>query len=205
VIKLKEKLKLRSPWNNEISPIEELKLFVIEAKRLVSKSFYQHFHTGEEICFSDVSILENTPTLEQLESYLLHFRKFIQENDRVCVHLVNQYVYELARDQTDFLNEWDMVYTTFQEFLEAKALTGRVITHVPEIPDLSLLELFRARTFGDLSHLNPEKQALHQKLSSNDQLNTSYRFEYYSFLSEAGELISEMADLCTRLLHTLRK
>ncbi|QZZ20740.1 hypothetical protein J5X98_04680 [Leptothermofonsia sichuanensis E412] len=95
------------------------------------------------------------------------------------------------------------MYKTFEELIEAKALTGRVITHVPDIPDLSLLDLFKARTFGDLSHLDPKKQLLHQKLSSTSQLDALYRFEYYTFLSEAGEFIAEMADLCARLLHSL--
>ncbi len=184
-------------------PEEELRLFVIEAKRLVNKSFYQHFNSGEEIGFSDGSVPENTPTLEQLESYLLHFRKFIQKNDRVYVHFVNQYVRELARDQPVLISHWNTVYITFQELLEAKALTGKVITHVSEIPDLSLLDLFKARTFGDLSHLDPKKQALHQKLSSTGQLDALYRFEYYGFLFEAGELIAEMADFCIRLLQSL--
>jgi hypothetical protein len=185
------------------SPVNELELFITEANRLTSKSFYQHFNSGEEIGFSDGSLPENTPTVEQLESYLLHFRKFMQKNDRVYFCLVNQYVNELAKNQTNFLNEWNMVYETFEEMLEAKALTGRVITHVPDIPDLSLLDLFKARTFGDLSHLDPRKQLLHQKLSSTSQLDGLYRFEYYTFLSEAGELIAEMADLCVRLLHSL--
>jgi hypothetical protein len=65
------------------SPVNELKLFITEANRLTSKSFYQHFNSDEEIGFSDGSLPENTPTVEQLESYLLHFRKFIQKNDRV--------------------------------------------------------------------------------------------------------------------------
>lgn len=95
------------------------------------------------------------------------------------------------------------MYKTFEELIEAEALTGRVITHVPDIPDLSLLDLFKARTFGDLSHLDPKKQLLHQKLSSTSQLDALYRFEYYAFLSEAGELISEMAGLCVRLLYSL--
>src|SRR5689334_3144700 len=124
------------------SPVEELKLFITEAKRLVTKSFYQNFNSGEEIGFSDGSLHENTPTVEQLESYLLHFRKFIQKNDRICVHRVSQYVYALAKDQ-DILNEWNTVYTTFQDLLEAKALTSRVINHVPEIPDLTLLDIFK--------------------------------------------------------------
>jgi len=185
-------------------PSKELKLFITEAKRLVSKSFYQHFNFGEEVGFSSNSFSENIPTVEQLESYLLHFRKFIQKNDRVCINTVNQYVHELAKDQAVWLNEWDTVYIAFQELLEAKALTGRVITNVSEIPDLSLLDLFKARTFGDLSHLDAKKQALHQQLSSTDQLNGLYRFEYYNFLFEAGDLIAEMADLCVKLLSSLR-
>lgn len=190
------------------SPINELELFITEANRLTAKSFYQHFNSGEEIGFSDGSLPENTPTVEQLESYLLHFRKFIQKNARVYFCLVNQYVNDLAKNETDFLNEWNMMYKTFEELTEAKALTGRVITHVPDIPSLLLLDLFKARTFkartfGDLSHLDPKKQLLHQKLSSTSQLDALYRFEYYTFLSEAGELIAEMADLCARLLHSL--
>jgi hypothetical protein len=50
------------------SPINELELFITEANRLTSKSFYQHFNSGEEIGFSDGSLPENTPTVEQLES-----------------------------------------------------------------------------------------------------------------------------------------
>lgn len=185
------------------SPVNELELFITEANRLTSKSFYQVLNSGEEIGFSDGSFPENTPTVEQLESYLLHFRKFIQKNDRVYFRLVNQYVNDLAIHQADFLDEWNMVYTTFEELIEAKALTGRIITHVPDIPDLSLLDLFRARTFGDLSHLDSKKQLLHQKLSSTSQLDALYRFEYYTFLSEAGEAIAEMANLCARLLSSL--
>ncbi|KGF71400.1 hypothetical protein DO97_20740 [Neosynechococcus sphagnicola sy1] len=185
------------------SPVNELELFITEVNRLTSKSFYQVLNSGEEIGFSDGSFPENTPTVEQLESYLLHFRKFIQKNDRVYFRLVNQYVNELAIHQANFLDEWNIVYKAFEELMEAKALTGRVITHVPDIPDLSLLDLFRARTFGDLSHLDSKKQLLHQKLSSTSQLEALYRFEYYTFLSEAGEVIAEMANLCTRLLHSL--
>lgn len=185
------------------SPVNELELFITEANRLTSKSFYQVLNSGEEIGFSDGSFPENTPTVEQLEYYLLRFRKFIQNNDRVYFRLVNQYVNDLAIHQADFLDEWNMVYKTFKELIETKALTGRVITRVPDIPDLSLLDLFRAKTFGDLSHLDAKKQLLHQKLSSTSQLDALYRFEYYIFLSEAGEAIAEMANLCARLLDSL--
>lgn len=184
-----------------MNKLAELKLFIAEAERLSSRSFYQHFRTGEDICFSDGSVPENTPTVEQMESYLLHFRKFIQKNDRVSIYKVNQYVQELANGQDVFLKNWDKFYTTFQEFSEAKILTGRVITPVPALQEISLLDLFKARTFGDLSHIDPKKQTLHQKLSATKQLEGFYRFEYYSFLSEAGELIVEMAALCTDLIN----
>jgi hypothetical protein len=183
-----------------LNKIKDLKLFIAEAKRLKDKSFYQHFHSGEEIGFSDGSLPDDAPTVEQMESYLLHFRKFMQPKDCVCYRHVNENVRELAKGQNVILNEWDELHTTFQEFLKTKALTGRVITYVPEIPDLSILKLFKARTYGDLSHLNSKEQALHQKLSSTNQLDGLYRFEYYNFLSEAGEFIVEMADLCSILL-----
>jgi hypothetical protein len=185
------------------SSVNELELFIAEAKRLTTKSFYQCFHSGEEIGFSSESLPENMPTVEQLESYLLHFRKFIQKNDRIYFCLVNQYVNELAGNQTDFINEWNEVYESFGELMEAKALTGRVITYVADIPDLSLLDLFRARTFGDLSHLDPKKRLLHQKLSSTGELEALYRFEYYTLLSDAGDIIAEMANLCVTLLQSL--
>lgn len=193
-----------------MNKLAELKLFIAEAERLSSRSFYQHFDTGEEIGFSineqgisisNDSVTENIPTIEQMESYLLHFRKFMQKNDRVCIHSVNQYVQELAYCQDVFLKNWNELYTTFQEFLEARILTGRVITHVPDLQDISLLDLFKARTFGDLSHLDPKKQSLHQKLSETKQLEGIYKFEYYTFLFEAGELIIEMATLCADLIN----
>ena len=179
---------------------QELKLFIAEAERLSTRSFYQHFITEGEICFSDGSVPENIHTIEQLESYLLHFRKFIQKNDRVCVQRINQYVHDLATGQNVFLNNWNELYATFQEFLNAKALTGRTIFYIPNLPELSLLDLFKVRTFGDLSHLDARKQVLHQQLSATSQLDGLYRFEYYSFLSEAGEIIIEMAALCTELI-----
>lgn len=95
---------------------------------------------------------------------------------------MNHYVSELARKHIHLLDEWNFLYKTFDEFINAKALTGRVINHVPDIPDMKLIDLFNARTFGDLSHLDPKKQRLHQKLSSTTQLNGLYRFEYYNFL-----------------------
>jgi hypothetical protein len=185
-------------------PVEELSLFVKEAERLVSKSFYQHFKSGEDIAFSGSgAVPENIPTVEQLESYVLHFRKFLQEKDRVSIPLVNQYFRELVGDRINLLDKWNFIYSTFEEMKNSKVLTGRVVTYVPEIPDLSLFKLFKIRTFGDLSHLDPDKKLLHEKLSSTDSLDGLYRFEYYNFLFESGEIISEMADLCAELLEDL--
>lgn len=183
-----------------MNKLTELRLFIAEAERLSSRSFYQDFITEEEIGFSKGSVSENIPNIEQLESYLLHFRKFMQKNDRVYIHRINQYVRELANGQDVFLENWNELYTTFQEFIEAKALTGRVLIHVPELQDISLLDLFKARTFGDLSHLDPKKQSLHQKLSATRQLEGFYKFEYYTFLFEAGELIMEMENLARDLI-----
>ena len=60
---------------NEI--LEELALFVSEADRLTSKSFYV-FYSNNEVAYSDGTVEENTPDEEQIESYVLHLRKFMQ-------------------------------------------------------------------------------------------------------------------------------
>lgn len=182
------------------SVINEIKQFIAEANRLSEKSFYQHF-LREEVLFSDNSEMENTPTLEQLEAYLLHFRKFVQRNDRVSIYKVDQYVRQICTGQSAVLSQWNHIYTDFQELLGSKALTGKIIEQISNVPALSLLDLFKARTFGDLSHLDPARQAIHKELSKTDVLNGLYRFEYYSFLFEVGEIIVEMADLCTKLIN----
>lgn len=178
----------------------EIGLFVSEADRLSSRSFYRHFVDEGDVCFSNDSTLENTPTLEQLESYLLHFRKFLQKNDRVCIHRIDGYIRQLKRGDDLFLREWSLIYNSFKNFGSASALTGRVVNRDSSIPDLTLLELFKVRTFGDLSHIDRKKNVLHRRLSSNSRLESMYRFEYYGFLFESGELIVEMASLCRTLV-----
>ena len=74
---------------NEI--LEELALFVSEADRLTGKSFHV-FYSNNEVAYSDGTVEESTPDEEQIESYVLHLRKFMQRNDRVSVARVNNYV-----------------------------------------------------------------------------------------------------------------
>jgi hypothetical protein len=139
--------------------------------------------------------------VEQLEAYLLHFRRFIQKNDLVSIYKIDNYIRQVCGKQSDVFIQWDQLYTVFEELLNSKALTGQIIEQIPDLPALSLLDLLRARTFGDLSHLDPGKQATHLKLSKTNALNGLYGFEYYSFLFEVGEIIVEIADLCTNLIH----
>jgi hypothetical protein len=179
---------------------DELNLFIEEARRLSARSFYQHFQQGEDISFSDGSVPDNSPTEEQMESYLLHFRKFLQKKDRVSIYKVDGYFRELCGDSLELLEKWEIVYGVFIDFLDAKVLTGRIIRHDDSIPALKLIDLYDVRTFGDLSHLDRNKQPIHSKLSQTPQLEAMYRFEYFTFLAEVGELIAEMAVLCGHLL-----
>jgi hypothetical protein len=179
---------------------DELNLFIEEARRLSARSFYQHFQQGEEIGFSDGSVPDNSPTEEQMESYLLHFRKFIQQNDRVCVHSIDKYFRSLCTEKSELLEAWDVLYADFINYLDARVLTGRVIDLDDAAPDLRLIDLFKARTFGDLSHLDPKRKLTHDSLSKTPGLAAVYRFEYFTFLVEVGEMITEMAVLCGHLL-----
>lgn len=61
---------------------EQIKIFIREAKRLESKSYYQ-FVQLNDICVSNLKELENVPLDEQVEAYVLHLRKFIIKYIRV--------------------------------------------------------------------------------------------------------------------------
>src|ERR1044072_7768228 len=89
--------------------IEELALFVSEVDRLTSKSFYV-FYSNNEVGFSNGTAPENTPNEEQVESYILHLRKFLQRNDRVSVSNVNNYVCINFANRRDIIKRWNQIF-----------------------------------------------------------------------------------------------
>ena len=186
--------------------LKEFTLFVEEARRLTGKSFYQNF-LNVEVGFSPNSELDNSPNVEQLESYVLHFRKFLQLNDRVYVYRINNLVraYVKKNEVSDFdLEHWSVVFNTLKHFLSAPSLIGRIKIDM-ELKNysnlsFSLLDIFKIKTYGDLSHLDSEKRDIHTLLSSNKKIDALYRHEYYSVLSETGELILEMSELIETLV-----
>src|SRR5437588_13061408 len=108
---------------NEI--VEELKLFISEADRLTSKSFYA-FYSNNEADFSNGTLPENVPEEEQIESYVLHLRKFMQGNDRVSITKVNNYVRTNFPNRRDPIKKWKQVFCEFNYVLNSKSLIGRV-------------------------------------------------------------------------------
>lgn len=71
--------------------LKEFELFVEEAYRLTNKSFYKNY-LNIDVGFSLNRELDTSPNIEQLKSYVLHFRKFLQPNDRVYVYRINNLV-----------------------------------------------------------------------------------------------------------------
>jgi hypothetical protein len=178
---------------------EELTLFVSEAERLTSKSFYA-FYSNNEVAYSDGTVQENTPDEERIESYVLHLRKFMQRNDRVSVSRVDNYVRTNFSHRKDIIPKWNQILNVFNSFLDSRSLVGRTCILGNEHSPVSLREVFEAKTYGDLSHLNKTRRQLHNELSANRTIEGIYRMEYDTLLFETGELISEMAKLCRVLL-----
>lgn len=187
--------------------LEEFELFIEEAYRLTNKSFYKNF-LNIEVGFSANSELDNSLDMEQLESYVLHFRKFLQSRDRVYVYRINNlvrtYISSSGNEISSFdLQHWTTVFDTLKHLLNAPSLIGHlnIDMGVENYSDLSfsLLDIFKIKTYGDLSHLDPQKRETHLMLSSNQRIEALYRHEYYSLLSESGELILEMSELIETL------
>ena len=182
---------------NEI--VEELALFVSEANRLTSKSFYV-FYSNNEVGFSNGTVQENTADEEQVEAYVLHLRKFMQKNDRVSVSKVDNYVRTNFSNRRDIIKKWRQAFNEFNRLLNSKSLIGRGDILGNEHSSVLLKDIFQAKTYGDLSHLDKTKRKLHSELSANPTIEGFYRMGYHDLLFEAGELISEMAKLCSGLL-----
>ena len=183
--------------SNEI--IEELALFVFEANRLTSKSFYA-FYSNNEVSFSNGTVEESTPDVEQVEAYVLHLRKFMQRNDRVSISKVDQCVRTNFSNRIDIIKKWNQTFNEFNRLLNSKSLIGRVNIPGNEHSSVSLRDIFQAKTYGDLSHLDKTKRKLNSELSANPTNEGIYRMDYGDLLFEAGELISEMAKICEDLL-----
>jgi hypothetical protein len=149
---------------------------------------------------SDGTVGENYPDEEQLESYVLHLRKFLQRNDRVCIYKVNEYIQKNFSSRKEIIEKWDEIFNEFNSFFNSQSLIGRVCIPGNEHDPLSLREIFQVRTYGDLSHLDRAKRKVHSELSANRTIEAFYRMGYIDFLFKAGELISEMAKLCDDLL-----
>lgn len=187
--------------------LEDFELFIEEACRLTNKSFYKYF-LNIEVCFSPDEELDNSPDVEKLESYVLHLRKFLQPKDRVYVYRINNLVRTYtSRSENEIgnfdLEHWTTVFGTLKHLLNAPSLIGRVNIDmgIENYKDLSfsLLDIFKIKTYGYLSHLDPKKRETHLMLSSNKRIEALYRHEYYSLLSESGELILEMSELIKTL------
>lgn len=183
--------------DNEI--IEELALFVSEANRLTSKSFYA-FYSNNEVGFSNGTVQENTPDEEQIESYVLHLRKFMQKKDRVSVSKLDKCIRTNFSNRRDIIKKWKQAYSEFNSLLNAQSMIGWTCIPGNEHGPVSLRDIFEAKTYGDLSHLNKAERKLHSELSANPTIEGLYRMDYGDLLFEAGELISEMAKLCEVLL-----
>lgn len=172
-----------------VDPRGEIQLFICEVDRLLSRSFVAQFRE-RDVCFSESSDLDNSPTIEQLESFVLHFRKFWQSNDRVSIVCVRKH-FDALKPSPAARMEWEQLHTVFDEMKASNAIVKR---------SLSLGKLFEARTYGDLSHLGADKRLVHVELSATPQSEALYRFEFSTFLAETAELLEQMACLCKQVM-----
>jgi hypothetical protein len=137
-----------------ISINKELKLFVSESDRLLSKSFYKEFESND-ICISNEQSLDTSPTEDQSEADVLHLRKFFQKSERVSFEKINKYLRNILNPKDPLMLEWNTYYTCLRKMMKSSSLTGRVnIEGLQSSPELDLEKIFKTKIYGDLFHLD---------------------------------------------------
>jgi len=96
------------------------------------------------------------------------------------------------------MHQWEGCYQIFKDFLSSESLVGKVGVPNNTFDRTSLIDLFKIRTMGDLSHLDHSKRKKH--LLFFEKIEALYRFEYLNFLHECAEILGVMRVTCAQIL-----
>lgn len=172
---------------------EQIKIFIREARRLESKSYYQ-FVQLNEICVSNLKKLENVPSDEQVEAYVLHLRKFIQNNDLVSIERIGKIVGKYLYENEIPTNDWNRLLNTYKQMIKSISLIDRYLINEEK---LNCFDSISAKIYGDLAHINKDKMELYELICKNTSTHKLHDLEFYNFLSDTGEIIIDMAKFCS--------
>ena len=134
--------------------------------------------------------LENLPSEEQVEAYVLHLRKFIQRNDLVNIENIGKSVRKYLYQNKIDTEQWNILISRYKQMIKSQSLLNKYIIN---IQNLTYYDSVSAKIYGDLAHLTEEKRELYNKICKMDLTHKLHDLEFYDFLTDTGEIIIEMS------------
>ena len=138
------------------------------------------------------------PPPESIDAFVLTFRFFIQNNEKCSIGKMAE-LYGSSKIETKFK----------EEFTEIRTLTNDFLDTVPdlhiEIDDrlMTRREIVEMVIYGDLSHANERKRAVHQSWTRSDISRDVLNYTFVFILSRLTLPIRELRDLNLRVLAML--
>jgi hypothetical protein len=138
------------------------------------------------------------PPSESIDAFVLTFRFFIQNNEKCSIGKMAE-LYSSSNIEMNFK----------EEFLEIRTLTNDFLDTVPDlhiaIDDrlMTRREIVEMVIYGDLSHANDKKRAIHQSWTRSEISRDILNYAFVFILSRLTLPIRALRDLNLRVLAML--
>jgi len=192
---------VRQEMNKE-KLIDSLELFVEKADRLVESNFVKNAVSGSGVNLSwfvgkPVTVKRSGPDQENIDAFVLTFRFFIQDNERISLRefaRVFQSSFVLAEESTNF----DKARIHVNSYLDSATmfdLGGR----------LSRRELMDVFIYGGLSHANQLKKQKYDAWMASNVLAPFVQNEFVVILYEVLNVIAFIKNQSLTILERVKE
>jgi hypothetical protein len=182
--------------------ITSLNLFIEKADRLAVSNFVKNTIGGSGVNLTwsvgkPATVTRAGPDRENIDAFVLTFRFFIQDNERISLHKFSD-VFHSPFVQPDETADFDSVRTQINAFLDSATmfdLGGRI----------SRREMMDVFIYGGLSHANPQKKARYDGWMADSLLAPFMQNEFVVILFEvlnAIVYIKNRSDIVLRRIQT---
>lgn len=178
---------------------ETLSLFVEKANKLLSLSFIKSIteRGGLDLNISwnaneGLNVIRGGPGDEAVDAFVLTFRFFIQNNERVSFGSLNDQVMADSGVSDAWKTEFTRIRAELNEYLDARPTINYAVDGKSISSNRELLDTF---VYGGLAHANVQKRQVFEAWRSDQMAFQLLQFQFATILVNTLKAISYMAHL----------